>query len=93
LLPSCWAAHEEALKVSHSDAQSCDATSEIQTSLLLLLLLQVQGPFRMLNMINFLVFRVTRGVLFALEICMASPDAAMIVSALPAWSTSCGAHA
>ncbi|WIA17635.1 hypothetical protein OEZ85_014441 [Tetradesmus obliquus] len=35
----------------------------------------VQGPFRMLNSINFLVFRVTRGVLFALEICMA-PDAA-----------------
>jgi hypothetical protein len=45
-----------------------------------LLLLQVQAPFRMLNMINFLVFRVTRGVLFALEICMAAPDPAMIVS-------------
>ena len=29
----------------------------------------------MLNMINFLVFRVTRGVLFALETCMAPDDA------------------
>jgi hypothetical protein len=42
--------------------------------------LQVQAPFRMLNMINFLVFRVTRGVLFALEICMAAGDPAKIVS-------------
>jgi hypothetical protein len=34
----------------------------------------------MLNNINFLVFRVTRGVLFALEICMAAGNPAMIVS-------------
>lgn len=40
---------------------------------------QVTGPFRMLNMINFLVFRITRGVLFGLEICMASPDVTKIV--------------
>eukprot|EP00882_Tetradesmus_deserticola_P028078 GHRQ01031256.1.p1 GENE.GHRQ01031256.1~~GHRQ01031256.1.p1 ORF type:complete len:320 (+),score=90.34 GHRQ01031256.1:903-1862(+) len=41
-------------------------------------LLLIQGPFRMLNMINFLVFRVTRGVLFSLETCMASPDSKLI---------------
>jgi hypothetical protein len=34
----------------------------------------------MLNMITFLVFRVTRGVLFALEICMAAGDPVKIVS-------------
>jgi hypothetical protein len=41
---------------------------------------QVQAPFRVLNMINFLVFRVTRGVLLALEICMAAGDPVKIVS-------------
>ncbi|KAI8475137.1 MAG: hypothetical protein J3K34DRAFT_517581 [Monoraphidium minutum] len=37
-------------------------------------LAQVAGPFRMLNMINFLVFRVLRGVVFSLELCLAPDD-------------------
>ena len=32
---------------------------------------QVNSPFQMLNMINFLVFRITRGVVFSLELCLA----------------------
>jgi hypothetical protein len=31
--------------------------------------MQVSVPFQMLNMINFLVFRVTRQVVFSLELC------------------------
>lgn len=37
---------------------------------------QVDAPFQMLNTLNFLVFRVTRGVFFALEAVTAhSPEA------------------
>ncbi|KIY92108.1 hypothetical protein MNEG_15855 [Monoraphidium neglectum] len=32
---------------------------------------KVSSPFRMLNMINFLVFRITRGVVFTLELVLA----------------------
>lgn len=32
----------------------------------------------MLNMINFLVFRVTRGVVFALETCLSTTDEAKV---------------
>lgn len=42
--------------------------------------LQVHGPFQMLNIINFLVFRVTRTVLYSLEACMAAPNTAAVVS-------------
>jgi hypothetical protein len=34
----------------------------------------IRNPFQELNMINFLVFRITRGVLFALEMCAAHTD-------------------
>lgn len=37
---------------------------------------QVQAPFQMLSAINFLVFRVTRGVFFALELVVAQGDEA-----------------
>lgn len=40
---------------------------------------QVHGPFQMLNIINFLVFRVTRSVLYSLEAVLA-PTPAQTVS-------------
>jgi hypothetical protein len=40
---------------------------------------QVHGPFQMLNIINFLVFRITRTVLYSLETVLA-PTPAQIVS-------------
>lgn len=46
----------------------------------LLLPLQVHGPFQMLNVINFIVFRITRAVLYSLEAVMAAPDTTAIVS-------------
>jgi hypothetical protein len=43
--------------------------------------LQVHGPFQMLNIINFLVFRITRTVLYSLEAVLApASDPAYIVS-------------
>jgi hypothetical protein len=33
----------------------------------------INGPFQQLNMINFLVFRVIRNIMFALQLCL-SPD-------------------
>lgn len=36
----------------------------------------------MLNIINFLVFRVTRTVLYSLDTCLAAPNATLVVSTL-----------